>query len=56
MDAGGTSENRSLPTTSDPGTGDDYSNGNNLEFKKKEREREIRRGIWFPEMCILYVI
>lgn len=35
MDAGSTSENRSLPTTSDPGTEDDYLNGNNLEFKKK---------------------
>ena len=46
MDAGGTSENRSLPTTSDPGTGDDYSNGNNLEFKKKrERERTQTRDL-----------
>ena len=24
--------------------------------KKKEREREIRRGIWFMEICILYII
>lgn len=55
MDAGGTSENRSLPTISDPGTRDDYSNGNNLELKKKKK-RKIRRGIWFIEMCILYVI
>lgn len=42
MDAGGTSENRSLPTTSDPGTGDDYSNGNNLELKKKIERNQKR--------------
>lgn len=23
---------------------------------KKKREKKIRRGIWFPEICILYVI
>ena len=57
MDAGGTSENRSLPTTSDPGTGDDYSNGNNLEFKKKERERkksEEGSGFQKSVSCMLF--
>ena len=57
MDAGGTSENRSLPTTSDPGTGDDYSNGNNLEFKKKKREREksdVGSGFQTCVSCMLF--
>lgn len=34
MDAGVLQKTEVFPT-SDPGTGDDYSNGNNLEFKKK---------------------
>lgn len=56
MDAGGTSENRSLPTTSDPGTGDDYSNGNNLEFKKKKERKKSEEGSGFQKSvsCMLF--